>query len=390
MRSLRLLSAGLLLLVPALVLAEDPISKLKERMAKGEVRLEFDAKYGYLPSLLKSLKVPVSSQTLVFSKTSLQSEGISPSTPRALYFNDDIYAAWVQGAPGIEIMAVDSQKGAVFYFLGQENDGRPEFERVTGHICSSCHFVQGLKTFVPRVLFSSVIPDATGNVEGTFPFQTTDQSPMIERWGGWYVTGTHGAQRHLGNVFLKTPASPIGNLPQIDYSKSSNVTSLSSRFDTSRYLSPHSDIVALMVFAHQAEVHNLIALAAAKPDVAPQETGEPLLKTMLFAGAEPLKEPIKGTASFAAEFAALGPRDSRGRSLRDFDLNTRLFRYPLSYLIYSEAFDGIPPNLKTYVYRRLVEVLSGKDTSRDFAHISRADRATILEILRETKSDFPK
>ena len=165
------------------------------------------------------------------------------------------------------------------------------------------------------------------------------------------------------------------------------MTDLSGRFDTTRYLSPHSDIVALMVLAHQTDVHNQIVLAA-QPSASVKEAGERLLQSLLFAGAAPLTAPVQGTSKFAREFAAHGLRDSKGRSLRDFDLKTRLFRYPLSYLIYSKAFDELPPPAKDYVYRRLREVLSGQDKSPTFAHLSNADRAAILEILKETKPDF--
>jgi hypothetical protein len=109
---------------------------------------------------------------------------------------------------------------------------------------------------------------------------------------------------------------------------------------------------------------------------------------MLFTGAAPFKEPIKGAPEFTKEFADRGPRDSHGRSLRDFDLKMRLFRYPLSYLIYSKSFDEMPQDVKTYVYRRLSDVLSGRDKSPDFSHLSGSDRASILEILRETKPEF--
>jgi hypothetical protein len=375
-----------LVMIPAAGLASDPIAELQQKIKAGEIKLEFDAEGGYLGSLLKNLKIPVSSQTLVFSKTSLQTERISPATPRAMYFNDDVYVGWVPGAPLIEIMSVDPQVGSVFYALPQEKSERPEFERSTGHECSVCHYSrEAAPKFVPRLLFSSVVPDVTGNVEGTFPIPTTDQSPFLERWGGWYVTGTHGNQRHLGNMVLKTPASAFGAASALT---SADVTDLRSRFDTTRYPSPHSDIVALMVLAHQVEGQNLIALASGRAGATPQEVGEPLVKAMLFAGAVPLTAPIRGTSNFAAEFANLGPRDSRGRSLRDLDLKTRLFRYPLSYLIYSKPFDEMPQGIKAYVYRRLREVLTGEDKSPDFALLSAADRTAILEILRETKPEF--
>jgi hypothetical protein len=227
-------------------------------------------------------------------------------------------------------------------------------------------------------------------VEGTFPIETTDQSPMKERWGGWYVTGTHGNQLHAGNIVLARAASLFNGLPSAASTKSANVVDLKSFFDTTPYLTPHSDIVALMVLVHQKEVENRIVLASSKGDAAAKETGEALVKAMLFAGAVPLTAPVKGTSNFAAEFASQGPRDSRGRSLRDFDLQTRLFRYPLSYLIYSKSFDALPAGLKTYVYRRLREILNGEDKSKDFAYLSAADRTAILEILRATKPDFPR
>jgi hypothetical protein len=388
MNTLRTLLVSILLLSPTIGLAQDPIAELQNRMRRKEVHLEYNPKHGYLISLLKNLNVPVSSQTLVFSKTSLQSERISPATPRALYFNDDVYVAWVQGAASIEIMSVDLKRGAIFYALDQSDDGRPEFEQVTGHVCSVCHYVEGAGKFVPKLMFSSIIPDGIGNVEGAFPIPTSDQSPMEERWGGWYVTGTHGSQKHLGNVFLKTPRSPAADLSGIDFARSSNMTDLSLQFDTSLYLSPHSDIVALMVLAHQIEIHNLIAIAGARPDLQAQDTGEPLVKAMLFSGAVALKEPIKGTSSFTADFPAMGPKDSRGRSLRDLDLQTRLFRYPLSYMIYSKPFDEMPDSVKAYVFRRLREILTGQDKSPAFAHLSNSDRQAILEILRETRPEF--
>src|SRR5262249_52952419 len=146
----------------------------------------------------------------------------------------------------------------------------------------------------------------------------------------------------------------------------------------------------LLVLAHQADVQNLITLAGAKSDAPPEEVGEDLVKALLFSGAVPFKEPIKGTSTFTTEFSQRGPRDHLGRSLRDFDLKTRIFRYPLSYMIYSKSFDQMPGDVKAYVYRRLSQVLSGSDRSRDFAHLSSSDRTAILEILRETKAEFPR
>jgi hypothetical protein len=267
---------------------------------------------------------------------------------------------------------------------------------------------------VPGLMVRSVIPDRRGQpILSAGTFLVTDESPMKERWGGWYVTGTHGAARHMGNV---TAADDNADDPAdaLDRSAGANVTDLHARFDPAGYLSASSDIVALMVLEHQAEMHNRIIRAGYGAQLALRDerimnealkrppgyrsestasriksTAEPLVKYMLFSGAAPLTDPVKGTTTFAQDYAARGPRDSKGRSLRDLDLERRLLKYPCSPLIYSEAFDGLPDATKEYVYRRLWEVLTGKDQTKDFAHLSPADRQAILEILRETKPGLP-
>jgi hypothetical protein len=110
---------------------------------------------------------------------------------------------------------------------------------------------------------------------------------------------------------------------------------------------------------------------------------------MLFVGEAPLREPVQGVSSFTATFPQRGPRDRYGRSLRDFDLQRRLFRYPLSYMIYSEIFDAMPATARERVYQRLFDVLSGKDRNPKFAHLSDSDRNAILEIIRDTKTGIP-
>jgi hypothetical protein len=173
-----------------------------------------------------------------------------------------------------------------------------------------------------------------------------------------------------------------------------NVTDLSDRFDVTRYLSPDSDVVALLVLAHQARVHNLITQAHQAADEVPamphriDGAVERLLREMLFAQEAPLGGPIAGTSAYAREFAARGPRDGRERSLRDLDLGDRLFRYPLSFLIYSAAFDALPEAIRDPFYTRLDAVLDGEDADPKFAHLSAADRAAIREILAATKPEY--
>jgi ABC-type transporter Mla MlaB component len=116
---------------------------------------------------------------------------------------------------------------------------------------------------------------------------------------------------------------------------------------------------------------------------------EAFLKYLLFTEEAPMADPIRGLSDFTREFAAQGPRDQRGRSLREFDLRTRLFKYPCSYLIYSSAFDNLPPRMKEVLFRRLWEILSGGDSSPEFQRMPALSKRAILEILVDTKPGLP-
>jgi len=372
----------------------DAVARLQKSIDAGEATLEYDTDRGYLPAVLKALKVPVSSQGLVFSRTSLQVDRIAPWTPRAIYFSDDVYVGWVQGGPIMEIAAVDPSLGAVFYTVTQEPGARPVIARQT-RTCLQCHDSASSTGGVPGFIMRSVVADRHGYPVASDLGATTDQTPIPDRWGGWYVTGSIPAA-HRGNVFAPALASEMGNvqtyLARTPLASNVKVTDLSGRFDTSPYLTPHSDAVALLVLAHQTYVHNLITAAGyqarSTPDDAVRVEGaaERLVRAMLFAKEAALPGAVAGTSTFAAEFAKPGPRDARGRSLRDLDLEHRVFRYPLSYLIYSESFDALPRSVKDYVCRRIREVLTGKDQRPEFAHLSADDRVAISEILSATKS----
>jgi hypothetical protein len=387
----------------------DPVAKLQRRIDQGDAALDFDPKHGYLTSVLKYLKVPVSSQTLVFSKTSFQYKKISPSSPRALYFNDNVYVGWVQNGHSLEIASFDPDQGAIFYLLDQQPSDQPAFVRATLD-CTQCHVAPGTRG-VPGVLLRSIFarPSGTQAIESD-SFITGHETPLKDRFGGWYVTGKHGGQLHMGNVFVEDTAHP----EQLDRTAGANVSDLSHRFPTATYLTAHSDIVAHLVLAHQTQMHNLITVANYKtrlalhaaraagksgghPDQSISETtrvkiegpAEELLRYLLFADETPLESPIEGTSGFREEFAALGPRDKEGRSLRDFDLKRRIFKYPCSYLIYSDAFDVLPAPAKEYIYKRLLEILSGRDQSARYNRLSPGERRDILEILLATKPGLP-
>src|ERR1700691_381756 len=350
----------------------DPVALLQKKIDRGEVKLDYEEKHGYLKSVLEKLAIPIDTQTLVFSKTSFQYKKISPELPRALYFNDDVYIGQVHDGKVIEVVSFDPVQGAIFYILDEHRSEHPIFQRAELD-CTQCHVAAGTRG-VPGVLLRSLFTTRTGTqATPSQSFITGQQSPLSERWGGWYVTGTHGAQTHMGNVLVQDKEHP----EQLDRAAGANVTDLSKWIEPAAYLTTSSDIVAHLVLGHQTQMHNLITLtnyqtrlalyaAGANPLSAEQrkqyeKPAEELLRYLLFANEAALESPVKGDSNFTQEFAARGPRDSQGRSLRDFDLRTRIFKYPCSYLIYAEAFDAIPEPAKKYIYRRMFEILRGRD-----------------------------
>ena len=388
----------------------DPVAKLARRVASGDVALPFDEEgQGYLPAVLKVLDVPVSSQTLVFSKTSMQRSRISPHRPRAIYFNDDVYVGFCQNGSVIEIAATDPKMGAVFYTLEQSRNTKPQFIRDQGQ-CLTCHSSNRTQN-VPGYLIRSVFANADGMPDfGRGTYTTDHTSPFKERWGGWYVTGMHGGMRHMGNAILNKRED------ELDRATHANLKSLDELVSTSPYPSSHSDIVALMVMEHQTQMHNAMAWAnyetrraihqsrimnevLDRPMEFLNESGERrinnaadrVLEYLLMCDEFTLTSPVQGSSDFTVEFASRGIRDSRGRSLRDFDLKTRMFRYPCSYMIHSHAFDELPDQVRRRVLSKLRQILDSDVTGADlekYAHLSDEDRRSITQILTTTKPEF--
>lgn len=372
--------------------ADGPIEKLQSQIERGEARLKFDPKFGWLPSLLDALNIPRSSQMLVFSKTSLQRQFITPQNPRAIYFNDDVYLGYIPGAPVMEVSAADPKLGGVFYTLALDPQARPRFERAND--CTTCH--GAAKTLgVPGHFVRSIATDETGEIDQSNEISyITHRTPFADRWGGWYVTGRHGGQIHRGNL-IGTNAFARFELEKLGRG---NLESLESFFDQEKYPAQGSDIVALMVLEHQGQMHNYLTRLNFETQIMMKTYGHirylrtqvsGFLRYLLFTEEEPLTAPVAGNSDYMKWFASQGPRDPQGRSLRDFDLKTRMFKYPCSYLIYSEAFDAIPAVMRDHLLQWLHDILTGKDTSADFAALSAGDRKNILEILIATKPKLP-
>jgi hypothetical protein len=388
--------------------AANPVAALAEKLAQRRFKLEKHDELGYLPAVLKALDVPVSSQCLVFSKTSLQQSVISPRTPRAIYFNDDVYVGYCQNGEVLEISAADAKLGTAFYTLYQEAV-RPKLARQTDN-CLQCHGSTATHGY-PGHLVRSLKVDGSGYPHfSAGSFRTDTTSPFHERWGGWYVTGTHGDAKHLGNAFFtKEEADEAG--PK---DAGQNVVDLKNRFKTSKYPTPHSDIVALLVLEHQTDMHNRLGRAALDARMALEErralnkelgekpdhewpstksrlerAAEDVVDGLVFKGEPRLTSPVKGTSGFAAEFAARAPKDGSGRSLRTFDLKTRLFRHPVSYLIHSKTFASLPTPVRDRALTKLHELLTAADLPAGYESLAGSDRDAIRRIVRDTVSPLP-
>jgi hypothetical protein len=403
---------------------QNVISRLQSRIDAGDVQLAFEEPWGYLRSVLTALDVPVESQMLVFSKTSLQRSRIHPRTPRALYFNDDVYIGYCRSGEVLEVSAVDEELGTVFYTLDQAPQKQPQFDRQT-ESCLICHGGSNTRG-VPGHLVRSVYTDAGGQPLLALGSHRIDHSsPLEKRWGGWYVTGYQGVEQHLGNrVFRQREEADQLASPDV-----LALTDVSHKIAASGYLTAQSDLVALMVMEHQATGHNLLTKAGFDVRMALhreaalnrelQESADhrwdstnsilrsaanDLVSYFLMENEVKWEKMVAVDSPFGRHFALQGRKDSRGRSLRDLDLEHRLFRYPCSYLVDSASFAALPSELKSAFWDRLEQVLTAQSDTAEPSHKSSSavrsptgpkpqltsdDRRAIVEILRETHPELP-
>ena len=379
---------------------DNVVEDLNRRIRDGSLRLTSEGRGGFLRSTLEALQLPVDSQLLVFSRASLQGRRIGEQNPRALFFDDRVALGWVRDGDLIEVAAHDTSAGVVFYTLDQHADGTagsPEFKRA--FICLGCHKAGDTLGVPGFLMFSTTRPDQLQTSGVPRPVDQSD--PLAVRFGGWFVTGSSGAARHMGN-----------DLSVLDGRATRELASTEGLYDGDGYRSASSDIVAHLVFTHQARMANLLTRAAwearaADPSLHPPFTSLPeenariaammqgvareVVDHLLFVDEARLTAAVRGASGFAERFSSQGPRDRHGRSLYQLDLNQRLMKYPCSYLIYSPAFDALPPGAKEPIYRRMWQVLSGQDQDARYqSALSPGDRRAIVEILRETKMDLPR
>ena len=358
--------------------------------------------------LLDELDIPVESQLLVFSKTSLQRDLINPETPRVLYFSDEAYVGWsVTGS--FEVAIFDAKLGATFYLLDQHaTKEEPLFER-SGD-CLLCH---SRHEHTPSLRTRSVFPDANGEpLSGSGGSNIAPSTPLAERWGGWYLTGTKDPFQHRANLTGKK----VEDFEGPNAMPTRNLTSLEGVVDTRRYLLKTSDVVPMLMHDHQVHVHNVLSTAnqdarialhrwpamreilGLPKDAPPQGScvvvfdsqAEKILDALLCRDEAPWPaEGFQSDGVFAKAYAKTRKPDTKGRSLRDLDLRTRLFTYRCSPLIYSQSFATLPKELRDIVLLRLSSGLRAFPPSPSFGHLADDERVAIHEILTATLPDLP-
>lgn len=381
--------------------SSDQVAALAAEIDRGEWNVEGAEGKMFLKAILKKLDVPEDSQVLVFSKTSLQNALITRSNPRAIYFSMDAYVGWMPGGK-VEVIVEDEKLGPVFYTIEPPVGKRPPRVVRATDSCLQCH-ATSRTSGVPGMFIRSVVPD--GNSHPVLSLGTslvTDRTPIKERWGGWYVSGSSG-DPHLGNRWVEDGDSVEGDFP----AEMTNLKDLSNLIDTDKYLRPTSDIVALMTLEHQCRTHNLMTKAKLSYQRSVyfqksfRDTGiddedgmcwqtadrcaRDIVDAFLFVDeAEPGGDGVESSSGFIRMFEGRGVKSERGKSLRDFRLYGRLFKWRCSYMIHSKAFKGLPELVRERVFHHLRVALS--DTSDN--HLGGREKETIKELLEATVPGF--
>jgi hypothetical protein len=370
----------------------DRFTRLKDDLEAGRIALDRGSEKAFVTSLLGALEIPVSSQMLVFSTTSLQLRLITPANPRAIYFNEEIYLGWVPGGR-VEVLALDPELGAIFYIFDPPRNGAPvRVER--SERCMNCHAGEDTGR-VPGIVVKSVVPGPTGGSLTAFRLGETGHGiPFDQRFGGWYVTGKNDISpwanivgRFSAGQLLKTTVAP------------------GTQFDFARYPVGTSDILPQLLHEHQAGFVNRVVEAGYRARTYLHSDGGKLTaahaalldeqarivtRYLLFADEAPLRPGMEVDAAFRADFlktrrAALG-----GASLKDFDLQTHLFRNRCSYMIYSPVFAALPSELKQRIYALLGSALSTTKPSAEYSYLPMPEKQAIHTILKTTVPDLQR
>lgn len=374
---------------------QDRFARLQKQIESGEIRLDTTDDKTFLHSLLKALDVPVSSQLLVFSASSLQSEIINPRNPRALYFSEDLYLGFVPGGK-IEIIAMDPEMGAMFYIFERLRPGGGVPPITRSDKCFNCHAGNATKR-VPGLIAESLLPMLSGaSLETYRRDEQGHQIPLDKRFGGWHLTGKHHLKENLANLMGRTSSSRGFEKTRVEPGQMS---------DLNLHLRPTSDILPHLLHEHQIGFENRVFHAAyvmrqllaegrgslsmaAKPEV--EKLAEELARYILFVDeAELPTEGIEGDPEFIQEFQRNKKSVSAGPSLKDFDLKNRIFKYRASYMLYTDSWQKLPLMLRERVYFKMAEGLRDQNPNPVYTHLPVEEKRAIRAIMKETVPGLP-
>lgn len=374
---------------------KDRFAGILKKIQEGILQLDTRDDKTFLRSLMLALDIPISSQILVFSASSLQSEIINPQNPRALYFNEDTYLGFVPGGK-VEVISMDPTHAAMFYIFDRLQPGGPVPTISRSQKCFNCHAGSATRR-VPGLIAESLLPMASGaSLETYRRDEQGHQIPLEQRFGGWHLTGEHHLNPTHANLmgvtigagrFDKVPTEP-GQMWELD-----------------RHLLPTSDILPHLVHEHQLGFENRVFHAAylvrqlrggergplpssAKPEL--EKLADELARYILFTDEAKLpRNGIKGDETFMRDFARNRRATRDGLSLKDFDLKTRLFKHRASYMLYTESWQKLPTELKDRVYYKMAEALREQNAITMGAHLPSSEKRAIRTILKETLPGLP-
>ncbi len=375
----------------------DPFSKFVKKIEKGDIKLNFNSEKEYLLSLFEELNISPFSQLLVYSTTSLQLSRISPSNPRAIYFNDDIYLGYVPGGQ-VELIGIDPELGAIPYIFNlpiKDDLKHPSIYR--SKRCMKCHASEETKG-VPGLLLSSVIPGPGGGTIDAFRRGIFGHSvPYEERFGGWHISGDHPFSNSWANYtgimqggIIKKIPNPPGRF-----------------FSWNKYLTKQSDAIPHLILEHQVGFTNLcISITYRFREIknqGRQENGsgelnkffknetDALLSYILFQHeAELPKNRLSLDSQFVEDFENNRKSTDQSKLLRKLNLKDRLFELRCSYMLFSNSFRGLPLEIKKHLFEKLRFILSCDEKSipKEFSYFNNEERLKIHSILLKSLTGY--
>ena len=372
---------------------KDRFAEFQEKAQKGGVKLDTTNDKAFLTSLLEALNIPISSQILVFSASSLQSEIINPRNPRALYFNEDTYLGWVPGGL-VEIIAADPEMGPMFYVFDRLRPGGPVPNVTRSTKCMNCHAGNATRR-LPGLIAESLLVSRAGSSLETFRRDVQGhQIPLELRFGGWHLTGQHNIANNKANV-MGIPNNGRNEITSVNPGQYS---------DLSLHLLPTSDILPNLVNEHQMGFENRLVYAiytvrqlksegkgmlgaSAKAEI--EERAQELARYIVFA--DEAKFPAKGMVgdpAYVQAFLRDRKTSKTGLSLKDLDLKTHMFKHRCSYMLYTDTWKAAPKELKERVYYHMALYLREQPDAQH-AHLAPGERVAIRGILKDTMKDLP-